>query len=133
VNDAALVAAFESTELEPFSHVEHVRVAWWYLRTLPLADALARCSTGIRRFAAARGATEKYHETITVAFMLLITERVNAAPALSWDEFAAANRDLFSRSLLSHHYSEELLNSDRARRAFVMPDRHPLPHAAPQA
>ena len=96
VDDAALVAAFESTELEQFSHVEHVRVAWWYLRTLPLADAIARCSTGIQRF-------------------------------------AAANRDLFSRSVLSRHSSEELLDSEGARRAFVMPDKDPLPHAAPQA
>lgn len=133
MDDAALVAAFESTELEQFSHVEHVRVAWWYLRTLPLADAIARCSTGIQRFAAARGATGKYHETITVAFMLLISERVNAASELTWDEFAAANRDLFSRSVLSRHYSEELLASDGARRAFVMPDKDPLPQAAPQA
>jgi hypothetical protein len=125
MDDAALVAAFESTELsgDQFSHVEHVRVAWWYLRTLPLAEALGRCSAGIRRFAAANGAADKYHETITVAFMLVISERVAAAPDLSWPEFAAANPDLFAKpSILTRYYSEPLLRSERARRTFVMPD-----------
>lgn len=127
MTDEALVAAFESTRLsgEQFSHVEHVRVAWWYLRTLPLGDALARCSIGIRRFAAAKGAAGKYHETITVAFMLVISERVAAARDLPWPEFAAANPDLFSRtrSVLSRYYSDEVLRSERARTSFVMPDR----------
>lgn len=127
MTDEALVAAFESTRLsgEQFSHVEHVRVAWWYLRTLPLGDALARCSAGIRRFAAAKGAAGKYHETITVAFMLVISERVAAARDLPWPEFAAANPDLFSRtrSVLSRYYSDEVLRSERARTSFVMPDR----------
>ena len=73
MDDLALVAAFESTELDgnAFTHVEHVRVAWHYLRTLPLGEAIDRCRDGIRRFAATKGAAGKYHETVTVAFLLV--------------------------------------------------------------
>ena len=126
MDDEALVAAFESAELPAagFTHVEHVRVAWYFLRTLPLAEAIGRCSAGIRRFAAANGAPDKYHETVTVAFLLVIGDRLDGARHLSWPEFAAANPDLFAKpSVLSRYYSDELLRSERARRTFVMPDR----------
>ena len=130
MDDASLVAAFESTELDAtaFTHVEHVRVAWYYLRTLSLDEAIDRCRDGIRRFAATQGAADKYHETVTVAFMLLINERLEAARFLPWPEFASANADLFARpSVLSRYYSEELLRSDRARQTFVSPDLDRLP------
>jgi hypothetical protein len=125
MEDDALVAAFESAQLDgdAFTHVEHVRVAWHYLRTLPLGEAIDRCRGGIRRFAATKGAAGKYHETITVAFMCVINERLDGASHLSWTEFAAANADLFATpSVLSRYYSEDLLRSDRARRVFMMPD-----------
>ena len=127
MTDEQLVAAFESTELagDEFTHVNHVRVAWWYLRQAPLPEALLRFSTALRRFAAAKGASGKYHETITVAYMLIIAERVADHPDWSWDQFAAANPDLFVRapSPLAAFYTPETLMSERARRTFVMPDR----------
>src|ERR687896_1644204 len=122
MSDDELIAAFESTDLPPeqFSHAAHVRVAWWYLRHISLPEALVRFSEGLRRFAAAKGAANKYHETIAVAYMLVIADRVGAAPELPWIEFVAANPDLFSRQppVLARYYSDSLLASDRARRTF---------------
>jgi hypothetical protein len=130
MTDDELIAAFESTELpaEQFSHEAHVRVAWWYLRATSLPDALTRFSTGLRRFATAKGAPHKYHETITVAYLLLIAERLERGRDLDWREFAAANRDLLRRtpSVLSKYYTEALLGSDRARVEFVLPDRREI-------
>jgi hypothetical protein len=129
MTDEELIAAFESTELpaEQFSHATHVRVAWWYLCHSPLPDALARFSQALRRFAESKGVPGKYHETITVAYMLLIAERLDGARELSWPQFAAANPDLLVRqpSVLARYYSDARLASDRARRVFVMPDRLP--------
>ena len=126
MTDEQLLEAFESTELpaEQFTHVTHVRVAWCYLQQAPVSEALFRFAVALRRFATAKGATGKYHETITVAYMLLIAARLNDDGNSSWDEFAAANADLLSRnpSVLSLYYSAELLASERARRGFVMPD-----------
>ena len=127
MTDEELVAAFESTKLpaEQFSHEAHVRVAWCYLRHAPLPQALAHFSAALQRFADAKGAHGKYHETVTVAYMLVIADRLDGARDLPWTEFAAANPDLLARrpSVLATYYSEALLSSDRARRAFVMPDR----------
>ena len=77
MTDEALVACFEAGD-EPeggFHHVEHVRVARWYLRHHARRDALSRFSEGLRRYAAARGAARRYHATITVAYVLLVVER----------------------------------------------------------
>ena len=127
MTDEQLVAAFESTELpgDQFSHANHVRVAWCYLREATLPEALLRFSTALRRFAEAKGAPGKYHETITVAYMLIIAERLASHPNWSWDQFAAANPDLLARSPspLAVFYTPETLMSERARRRFVMPDR----------
>ena len=126
MTDDELVAAFEATTLpaETFTHAAHVRVAWWYLRQGTLPEALLRFSTALRRFADAKGATGKYHETVTVAWMLILAERLDGAYDWPWPRFAEANPDLLGRpSILTRYYKESTLASDRAKRAFVMPDR----------
>jgi hypothetical protein len=126
VTEPELIAAFESTALpaEQFTHEAHVRVAWAYLRRAPLPTALAAFASALRRYAAAQGAAGKYHETITVAWMLLIAARIADTPHSVWTEFAAANPDLLQRqpSPLARYYSAGLLASDEARHGFVLPD-----------
>lgn len=131
MDDEQLVEAFERAELsgDQFSHVEHVRVAWWYLSHHPFADARQRFSDALRRFAASKGKAERYHETITVADLLLIAHRIQQTPALAWSAFADAHADLLSRTppIVARYYSEETLTSEQARREFVLPDREALP------
>jgi hypothetical protein len=99
--------------------------AWWYLRNHPLPEALARFSAALRRFATAHGKPERYHETVTVAFLLIIGERLGDREQAPWEAFAAANPDLLTwkPSVLDLYYRQETLWSERARRTFVMPDR----------
>lgn len=127
MTDDELIAAFESTELpaDQFTHETHVRVAWCYLHRASLPEALAAFATALKRYADSKGAIGKYHETVTVAWMLLIAERLADGGELSWAGFAQRHPDLLSRapSPLDRYYSPELLASDRARRSFVMPDR----------
>ena len=125
MTDEELVAGFESTALpaDQFTHEAHVRVAWWYLRMTPLPEALLRVATALQRVAGAKGAHGKYHETMTVAWLLIIADRMSAGSSSVWTEFAAANPDLFNKpSVLRKYYREETLASDRARHGFVMPD-----------
>lgn len=121
-SDASLVAEFEATTLADFPHAAHVRVAWWYLQQAPLHEAMGRFITGIRRYAASKGAAHKYHETITVAWLLLIAERVGDAGDLTWAEFASRYPELFDTSLLTRYYRPETLASERARKGFVLPE-----------
>lgn len=126
--DEDLMRAFEAGHAPPggFHHAEHVRVAWNYLRVHPLPEALGRFSARLKSFAVAQGAPNLYHETITVAYVLLINERLEqTGPDASWDVFAASHPDLlgWKPSILDRYYHRDTLASARARRVFVMPDR----------
>lgn len=127
MDDEQVVRAFEAGTLPPdrFTHAEHVRVAWWYLRDRPFPAALEAFCTALRAFATRHGAGGKYHETMTVAYMLLIAERLDDARDLPWTAFAARYPELLERTppVLARYYSDDRLLSDRARRVFVMPDR----------
>jgi hypothetical protein len=123
---ADLLKGFVDTTLpaEQFHHRQHVEVAWTFVRDYGMPMALSEFSAAIKRFADANGATGLYHETITWAFLLLIADRQARQGHDTWERFAAANPDLltWTPSILSRYYSKELLASDLARRAFLMPD-----------
>lgn len=126
MNDREFVDAFERCEIpgDSFHHRDHVRLAWTYLRDLPLLDALTRFTTALKRFAAHNGSPGLYHETITWAYLLLIHERMERAPADDFEAFHAANPDLFAwkPSILDRYYDRETLDSELARRMFLLPN-----------
>jgi hypothetical protein len=124
VEDRELVEQFDACTLPPaqFHHRNHVRLGWILLSELPLLDALARFRSSLQRYAGSLGASAKYHETITLAFLFLIHERMQRAALGTFDEFADANPDLFG-PILSRYYAKETLASEFARRVFVMPER----------
>ena len=126
MSSSELFDRFVDTSLhaDQFHHRQHVNVAWLFVQTYGMPNALGEFSTAIKRFADAKGATGLYHETITWAFLLLIAERQAGHPAATWEEFAAANPDLlvWKPSILERYYSKELLASDLAKRTFLMPD-----------
>jgi hypothetical protein len=128
MTDDALIRAFEGGQ-EPeggFHHAQHVRVAWWYLRQHPLPQALDVFRTRLRHFATVNGSPERYHETITTAYVLLIHERLaSGGRECDWDAFAARHPELltWTPSILERYYTHGTLWSDRARQAFVLPDR----------
>jgi hypothetical protein len=108
-----------------FHHVHHVRLARLYLLQAPADLALPRYCRDLRRFAAALGAPDKYHETITRAFLLLVSERMaRSGPGRDFEAFAADHPDLleWKPSILSRYYRPETLASDFARTSFVLPD-----------
>ncbi len=110
-----------------FQHSGHVRLAWMYLRKYPLPEALPRVCEALRMFANANNAPHLYNETLTWAYMILINERMaKLGPAHEYEEFAAANADLFDwqNSIVNRYYRSETLNSDLAKSVFIMPDLH---------
>src|SRR5204863_7910350 len=100
-----------------FHHRDHVKMAYLYLCRYQALEALQRFSTSLAKFAAANGKPELYNETITWAFLLLIRERMTrAGHPQTWDEFRAANPDLFSwKDVLKKYYRDETLSSELAR------------------
>lgn len=128
LDDEALIAAFEGEGFAAgsFHHSHHLRLAWAYLERHPILEVLGRFAASLRRLAAAAGQPGLYHETITWAYVFLVNERRAAPGQEDWGSFAARNRDLLAwhPSLLeARYYRPDTLWSDRARRAFVLPDR----------
>ena len=74
---------------EEFDHAAHVKMAWLYLREAPAETAEARFIATLRRITRHFGMPERYHETITRAFWLLIAERHRRDPDAGWSAFAA--------------------------------------------
>ncbi len=133
MSDEELIERFENCTLagEGFHHRDHVRVVWLYLRGNSVPETLGRFSAGLKRFAAANGKPNLYHETITWAYVFLIHERMaRNEDEQTWAAFVDGNADLFDwkDNILKSYYQEETLGSDMARKAFVLPDR-PGPHS----
>jgi hypothetical protein len=132
MSDDDFIAQLEDCTLpeEQFHHADHLHAAWLYLTRLPTAEAIARFSQVLRSYAISMGKADRYHETITWAHLLLMNERIRRSqPNASWQQFAAANPDLFdwNNSILARYYRPETLDSQLARQVFLMPDRGPFP------
>jgi hypothetical protein len=128
VDDATFVDRFESCMLPPadFGHREHLRLAWLYLRAARFEVAALRFCTSLRAYAAALGKSDRYHETITWAYLALVNERLHAGAAgaaVDFDAFARANPDLFDgkTGALAAFYDAGTLGSPLARQAFLLP------------
>ncbi len=126
VTDRVFARAFERGEIPAaeFGHRAHVRLAWVYLREAGSFEAaLARIRDGIKQFAAAAGASQKYHETLTVLWMRLLDDAAARVPdGCSYDELLQRCPELADKDLPLQYYSRERLFSEEARVAWVEPD-----------
>jgi hypothetical protein len=130
-SDEDFLRAFEGLWLpaEFFHHQEHIRVAWLYLKSCDASRATERMSASIRRFANHQGATQKYHHTLTLAWMRLVAASLVETPeGFSFEKFLAANPELGDKNILAKYYSNELLQTTAAREGWVEPDLQPLPN-----
>jgi hypothetical protein len=133
MTDAEFLAALEAATLsEPeFDHAGHVRAACLYLRQNSFPAALAKMSSALRTYAAARGKPDRYHETITMASLALINERLQLrGGGGDWQGFLEQNHELLDRRLLTHYYRPETLASPAARRVFILGEFRDPPYGA---
>ncbi len=110
-----------------FGHREHLELAWRYLGRYPLAVAKQAMASSVRHIAAEHGAADKYHETLTLAWVHLVAVHRERWPAITFEEFIARNRQLLDSHLLDEHYSSEVLWTAGARAAWAEPDLRALP------
>lgn len=134
MNDIDFIMALESGSLPvaEFTHRNHLRAAWLYLERHPLPEAAMYCALAIQKYATLQGASEKFHLTLTLAFMHVVAELRVRHPAKDWEAFLAACPELQhnAKGIIARHYSAPVLESERARKTFVPPDREPLPLTA---
>ena len=122
-NNRVLLSAFLRGEIDNsnFHHDDHVRIGFEILRHHTFGDAAAAVSRSLRSITARAGRPEAYHETITLAFLSLIAERLAAGNYLDFESFAGANADLLNKSALERWYTRDRLGSELARKTFVLP------------
>lgn len=130
MTDAALLAAFLDCTLPPqqLGHGEHVRLAYLFLRRhADFGEAALAFRSALRRYVTAIGRADRYHETLTWAYLALIAERLADGP----DEpdslaFVARFPELVDHrggALAAAYDVEAITASPLARRVFVLPRR----------
>jgi len=129
MTDVELTRALERGEIanEDFHHVSHLHVAWVYLaESSSVWQAGNKMRDTLRRFAAAAGKPQKYHETITLFWVHLLSRAHAANGGERLEEIVRANPQLLEKNFPLAYYSVERLFSDEARTSWVEPDLKPL-------
>jgi hypothetical protein len=113
---------FVRGEVEPaqFPHREHVRMAFEMLKRHEFAETVLHYSRALRALTARAGKPEAFHQTMTIAFLSLIAERMEGG-AGDFAAFARQHPELLEKSVLTRWYGPERLASAAARRIFVLP------------
>ena len=125
--DCPDLGRFLRAEIDPaaFPHREHVRMAFEMLQRHDFPETVLHYSRTLRAMAEKVGRPEAFHQTITIAFLSLIAERMEAGGAADFAAFAQANPDLLEKTVLERWYRPERLASAAARRTFLLPDSAP--------
>jgi hypothetical protein len=123
MTDVELTRALERGEIKDFHHASHLHLAWVYLaESSSVQQAAKKMRNTLRRFAAAAGKPEKYHETITLFWVHLLSRAQAASRAERLEDVVHANPQLLEKNFPLAYYSTERLFSDEARTSWVEPD-----------
>lgn len=116
----------------PFGHRQHVQLAWLAVRHYGCASAATvHLTRWLRHLTAAVGKPEKYHHTMSRAWVELVAH--HAASGGDFDALVERHPELLDKNLLARHYSHDVLMGAAARSCWVEPDLRPLPAAHPSA
>lgn len=120
---------------ERFGHRQHVHLTWLAVRRYGVPAAVGLVSDGIRRTARYAGAPQKYHATVSRAWVELVGYHVaqheEAEPEFA--AFAERNPALLDKRLLTRFYRPATLASPQARTGWAEPDLAPFPWQHPSA
>jgi hypothetical protein len=127
LSDAEFLEALHSCRLpgEQFANADHFRLAWLHLHGHSPAEAEDLVRSAIRTFGAHHGRLDKYHETITLAWVRLIATHTES----TFEQFLRVNEARLNPEMLHRFWTPELLASEAARLTWVPPDRAELPGA----
>jgi hypothetical protein len=111
-----------------FRHRQHINLAFYAVRRYGMPDAVGAICGWIRQIAAYERAPQKYHHTVSRAWVELVAHHVAADPdCAEFDVFATRNPALLDKRLLVRHYRSSTLAAGEARQGWVEPDLLPFP------
>ena len=115
------------TDEQRFGHRQHVRLTWLAVRRHGTVKTIDLISDGIRRTSRYAGKPQKYHATVSRAWVELVGHHADASATTDFDSFAAQNPALLDKRLLSRFYRASTLAGADARSGWVEPDLAPFP------
>lgn len=122
----ALMAEVMATA-ERFGHREHVHLTWLAVRRVGVSAAVGLVSDGIQRTARYAKAPQKYHATMSRAWVELVGHHANEHGEDGFTAFAEHHPALLDKRLLARFYRPATLASAQARAGWVEPDLAPFP------
>jgi hypothetical protein len=114
-----------------FGHREHVHLTWLAVRRCGVPAAVDLVSNGIQRTARYAGMPQKYHSTVSRAWVELIGHHAAACATGDFESFAHHNAALLDKRLLTRFYRPATLASAPAKAGWVAPDLAPFPWCGP--
>jgi hypothetical protein len=125
LSDEDFLTAFANCELPLplFRHGDHLRLAWLHLHLKPLDQAEGLVRDGIRRYAAYHHVSHIFHETMTTAWVRLLSTHHEP----SFTQFIRENENRLNLGLLHRFWTPAVLDSEAARRSWLPPDKEALP------
>ncbi|MFG2874634.1 hypothetical protein ACGFYU_06430 [Streptomyces sp. NPDC048337] len=112
---------------ERFGHREHVHLTWLAVRRFGVPAAIELVSDGIQRTARYAGAPQKYHATVSRAWVELVGHHTGEHDEDDFASFADHHPALFDKRLLTRFYRPSTLAGAQARTGWVEPDLAPFP------
>lgn len=130
VSDADFLIQLEQRSFgkDDIDHLWHLRVAWVYLKAHPWPIALQKVVDLLRTERNFGLGDIPYHHTLTIASLRIINVRLGKASYNDFCDFINHNQDLVDsmRSVIKQYYSDDVLNSDTAKTAYIAPDLRPI-------
>jgi len=110
---------------EEFNHLAHLRLGWVHITRYGIDTAIQNVCEQLKAFVSAHGAENKYHHTLTISSLHIISHFIEKYPSLGFSEIIEKEPRLLKdfRKLLETHYSPKHYQSEQARKTYLPPDR----------
>ena len=103
-----------------FRHRQHIHLAFLAVRRYGMPEATTRICDWIQRIAAYERAPQKYHHTVSRAWVEIVAHHVDADPdCADFGTFASRHPALLDKRLLTRHYRSSTLAAAPARRSMA--------------
>ncbi len=122
--DQAFLDALQRATLPAveFTHRAHLRAGFLYLRRYDFPEACVAMKRAIQGLAARLGKATLYHETMTIAYLALIAERLaDERPDMPFAAFIECYPELLDIDYFRRYYPAGELDSPQARATFLLP------------
>ncbi len=110
-----------------FGHREHVHLTWLAVRRIGVPAAVGLVSEGIQHTARYERVPQKYHATMSRAWVELVGHHAAEDGEGTFTAFADHHPALLDKRLLTRFYRPATLASPQAKTGWVEPDHAPFP------